>query len=485
MPPQGLLVIAAYLPREWEVRFVDENMRPAQAADYQWADAVFMSGMHVQRADIEAINRAAHRCGKLTVLGGASVSGCPEYYPEVDIVHVGELGDATDELIEYIDGHTQRPAKQLRFETVQRWALEQFPVPAYHLLDMSRYFLGSIQFSSGCPYQCEFCDIPELYGRRPRYKSPRQIEAELDMLVAGGVPGAIYFVDDNFIGNRKAARILLPHLVEWQRSRGYPVEFACEATLNIAQQRDILEMMREANFTTVFCGIETPEPEALSAMRKEHNLRQPILDAVQILNRYGLEVVAGIILGLDTDTYRTADNILAFIEQSHIPMLTINMLYALPRTPLYRRLERAGRLEQDLARVSNVRFKMPYEDVIAMWDRCISEAYDPIKLFRRFAYQAEMTYPNRLCPPRKPTPAQVLFGLRILGRVLWQEGRRADYRRVFWRHVGPLLRSGRIEDVIHIALVSHHLIRFSREAVQGNGEACFYADPNEVRQATV
>lgn len=485
MPPQGLLVIAAYLPPEWEIRFVDENMYPAQAADYQWADAVFISGMHVQRADIDAINRAAHRHDTLTVLGGASVSGCPEYYPDVDILHIGELGDATDELIKHIDRHPARPSKQLRFETVERLALDQFPLPAYHLLDMSRYFLGSIQFSSGCPYQCEFCDIPELYGRRPRYKSPQQIEAELDMLVAAGVPGAIYFVDDNFIGNRKAARILLPHLIEWQRSRGYPVEFACEATLNIAQQRDILEMMREANFATVFCGIETPEPEALGAMHKKHNLGQPILEAVQVLNRYGLEVVAGIILGLDTDTHRTADNILAFIEQSHIPMLTINMLYALPRTPLYRRLEREGRLEQNLVKVSNVRFKMPYKDVIEMWNRCVSEAYDPVKLFRRFAYQAEMTFPNRLCPPRKATPSQILFGMRILTRVLRQGGWRADYRQVFWRHVGPLLRSGRIEEVIHIGLVSHHLIRFAREAVQGNGEACFYADPNEARPAAV
>lgn len=485
MPPQGLLVIAAYLPPEWEVRFVDENMRTAQAEDYQWADVVFISGMHVQRADIEAITRAAHRQDKLTVLGGASVSGCPEYYPEVDIVHVGELGDATDELIKYIDRYTARPARQMRFETKQRLALDQFPLPAYHLIDVSRYFLGSIQFSSGCPYQCEFCDIPELYGRRPRYKSTQQIEAELDMLVAAGVSGSIYFVDDNFIGNRKAARILLPHLVEWQRSREYPVEFACEATLNIVQQTDILEMMREANFTTVFCGIETPEPEALDAMHKKHNLRQPILDAVQILNRYGFEVVAGIILGLDTDTRCTADNILAFIEQSHIPMLTINLLYALPRTPLYRRLESEGRLEQDLSKVSNVRFKMPYEDVIRMWNHCISEAYDPANLLRRFAYQAEITFPNRLCPPRKASPSQILFGMRILARVLWQVGWRSDYRQVFWRHAGPLLRSGRIEEVIHIGLVSHHLIRFSREAVQGNGEACFYADPNEVRPAAV
>ncbi len=484
MPPQGLLVIAAYLPETWEVRFVDENMRPAKDSDYRWADAVLISGMHVQRAGIESINRAAHRQGKLTVLGGPSVSGCPEYYPDIDILQVGELGDATDAVIEYIDKHPARPAGQRRFDTAERVPLERFPLPAYELLDLGRYFLGSIQFSSGCPYLCEFCDIPELYGRRPRFKTYAQIEAELDALVAAGVPGAVYFVDDNFIGNRKAARELLPHLIEWQRTRGFPVEFACEATLNLAQQHDILAMMREANFATVFCGIETPEPEALGAIHKEHNIRHPIEESVKTLNSFGLEVVAGIILGLDTDTPHTVDNILSFIDRTNIPMLTINLLYALPRTPLYRRLEAEGRLEQDPAKASNVSFKMPYEHVIDMWNRSISEAYDPARLFKRFAYQTEMTFPNRIAPARKVTASQVAFGLQILARVLWQVGVRSDYRRTFWQYAGPLLRAGRIEEVIHIGLVGHHLIRFSRDAVRGRAEACFYADPSGA-EATV
>ena len=483
MPPQGLLVIAAYFPEAWEVRFVDENMRPAGDSDYRWADAVLVSGMHVQRAGIESITRAARRHDTLTILGGPSVSGCPEYYPDVDVLHVGELGDATDAVIEYIDKDGGRPARQLRFETSERLPLDRFPLPAYDLLDLSRYFLGSIQFSSGCPYQCEFCDIPELYGRRPRFKTREQIEAELDALVAAGVPGAIYFVDDNFIGNRKAARQLLPYLVQWQRSRGFPVEFACEATLNLAQQHDILAMMREANFATVFCGIETPEPQALGAIHKEHNMRHPIEESVKTLNSFGMEVVAGIILGLDTDTPQTVDNILSFIDQTNIPMLTINLLYALPRTPLYRRLESEGRLEPDPSKASNVDFRMPYEQVIGMWNRCISEAYDPVKLFKRFAHQTQMTFPNRITPDRKVTASQVVFGLQILARVLWRVGVRSDYRRIFWKHAGPLLRAGRIEEVIHIGLVSHHLIRFSRDAVSGKAEACFYADPSEVEAA--
>lgn len=479
MPPQGLLVTAAYLPAEWEVRFVDENIRQATDGDYQWADAVLISGMHVQRADINAINRAAHRHDTVTVLGGPSVSGCPDYYPDVDILHVGELGDATDALIECLDKDISRPQRQRRFETSERLDLERFPIPAYDLIDLHRYFLASVQFSSGCPYLCEFCDIPELYGRRPRLKAAQQIIAELDAVVAGGANGAVYFVDDNFIGNRKAARELLPHLVEWQRSRGYPVEFACEATLNISQQRDLLGMMREANFRTVFCGIETPEPEALQAMHKEHNLRTPITDAVRTLNSYGMEVVAGIILGLDTDTAQTPERVLAFIEESKIPMLTINLLYALPRTPLHRRLEAAGRLTDAGGRASNVIFELPYEQVMSMWTRCIAGAYAPEKLLERFAYQTEATFPNWLDAPRRVTRAEVVFGMRVFARVLWQVGAMGDYRKAFWQLARPLLRRGRIEELIHIGLVSHHLIRFANETVRGNGEACFYADPNQ------
>lgn len=485
MPPQGLLVIAAYLPLEWQVRFIDENMGPPSEADYRWADAVFISGMHAQRTRINALNDAAHLHGKLTVLGGPSVSGCAEYYPDVDILHVGELGDATDALIESLDKDVSRPSAQRRFTTAQRLPLEKFPIPAYDLIDLRRYFLGSIQFSSGCPYQCEFCDIPELYGRRPRVKTPEQISRELDAIVAAGARGAVYFVDDNFIGNRKAARELLPYLVEWQRAREYPLRFACEATLNIAQSDDILEQMREAGFDTVFCGIETPEPEALRFMRKKQNLVRPICESVQKLNAHGMEVVAGIILGLDTDTPDTVDHVLSFIEASQIPMLTINLLYALPKTPLYRRLLEAKRLTEALGRVSNVDFNMPYETVIGMWRRCIGEAYDPPRLLERFAYQTEMTFPRRILPRRKPAHSDVAFGMNVLARVLWTSGCRAGHRRAFWRLAAPLLRAGRIEELIHIGVVSYHLIRFTREALAGEGEACFYADPSRAGHEAV
>ncbi|HEV8616351.1 MAG TPA: DUF4070 domain-containing protein [Methylomirabilota bacterium] len=477
MPPQGLLLIAAYLPEAWPVRFVDENSRAATDADFQWADAVFVSGMHIQREQIEDIIRRAHAHDTPVVLGGPSVSGCPEYYPDADIVHLGELGDATDRLFEHLDHHPERPAGQLRFETVERLPLAAFPTPAYDMVRLREYFIANIQFSSGCPYSCEFCDIPALYGRNPRLKSAEQICRELDLIAAAGAT-SVYFVDDNFIGNQKAALDLLPHLVAWQERNRYPLRFACEATLNIAKNERVLELMHEAGFITIFCGIETPEPHALHFMSKDQNLRMPILEAVGRINAHGMEVVSGIIIGLDTDGPQTADHIIEFIRASHIPLLTINILYALPKTPLWRRLEQEGRLSADNGRASNVIFRLPYETVLEMWRRCITTAYAPEAVYERFAYQVQHTFANRKDYPRSPQReswSNVRMGLGVLARLLWRVGVRSHYRRTFWRLAWPLLKSGKIEPLIHGAVVAYHLIQFTQDCVRGLGESSFYA----------
>jgi radical SAM superfamily enzyme YgiQ (UPF0313 family) len=478
MPPQGLLLIAAYLPESWPVRFVDENMRRATDEDFAWADAVMVSGMHVQAPQMRDIAHRAKAAGKVTVIGGPSVSSAPEMYPDFDYLHMGELGDATDELFARLDASVEPPPAQVRFETQERLPLTDFPLPAYRLVPLQRYLIGSLQFSSGCPYRCEFCDIPALYGRQPRLKSPEQLLAELDAMMAGPHPQAVYFVDDNFIGNKKATREILPHLIAWQEKHGYPLQFACEATLNIAKQPDILEMMQRAGFVSVFVGIETPELGALKSMRKEHNAAVPLFEAIDTLNSYGLEVTSGIILGLDTDTDATEANLKDFVDRSNIPILTMNLLQALPKTPLWDRLAKEGRLVEDPALESNVRFIRPYDAVVQAWERCVAHAYDPERLFQRFEHQVTATYVNRYRPPKATgmlTWHNVWTGLVLAFRLSTRVGIFSDYRRPFWRAVRHAFKHGQIDAAFGMGFIARHLIEFSREALRGEQNASFYS----------
>ncbi len=485
MPPQGLLLIAAYLPESWQVRFIDENMAPATEAELAWADVVMISGMHIQADQIRDIDRRAKSAGKPTVLGGPSVSAAPEMYPDIDYLHVGELGDGTDALIAALDQSLAPQPAQARFTTSERLPLADFPIPAYDLVPLKRYMLGTLQFSSGCPYRCEFCDIPALYGRQPRLKTPQQIIAELDAMRARGGPPTVYFVDDNFIGNRKAAREMLPHLVAWQKENDYPMLFVCEATLNLAKQTEILELMREAQFVGVFVGIETPEAEALKAMRKEQNVALPMMQSIRTLNDYGLEVTSGIILGLDTDSDDTEGRLKDFIDLSHIPILTINLLQALPKTPLWDRLARAERLLDDPARESNVCFLRPYDEVLATWRRCIAHAYDPARLFARLEHQIDATYVNRkLTPARgKLTFANISRAAGMLWRILLLVVIRSDYRRPYLRAARHAFRRKQYDALFGMALVGYHLIEFTREALRGEQNASFYSQARKDRGA--
>ena len=486
MPPQGLLLIAAYMPERWQVRFIDENIERASRADLDWADVVLVSGMHVQAPQIRDIHRRAKAARKIMVLGGPSASASPEMYPDVEYLHIGEIGDATDALIAVLDGSVTPPATQMRFQTKERLPLTEFPIPAYDLIPLPRYLMCTLQFSSGCPYQCEFCDIPSLYGRQPRLKTPEQITAELDaMCRQAGHPPVVYFVDDNFIGNRKAAREMLPHLVAWQKQRGYPMQFACEATLNIAKQAEILRLMREAAFRGIFVGIETPEADALTAMRKDQNNSLPMMDAIKTLNSYGLEVTSGIILGLDTDTADTEVRLKDFIELSQIPMLTINLLQALPKTPLWDRLKKAGRLNNDGQSESNVVFLRPHDEVLATWRRAIAYANDPERLFARFSHQVDATYVNRLIPPARGMLkwTNLRGGLVLLFNVIVQVGLKSDYRRPFWRAARHALRRGQVDGMLGMGFMAHHLIQFTREALRGEQNASFYSTRQRERAA--
>src|SRR6202041_3375009 len=486
MPPQGLLLIAAYLPENWPVRFIDENIRAATDEDFEWAEAVFVSGMHIQRYQMNDICRRAHAFDLPVAIGGPSVSACPDYYPSFDYLHVGELGDATDDLIARLARDPSRPEQQVVLKTANRLDMTCFPLPAYELAELNRYFLGSIQYSSGCPYQCEFCDIPGLYGRNPRLKTPRQITAELDRLLECGITGSVYFVDDNFIGNRKAALDLLPHLIEWQKKTGYVLRLSCEATLNIAKRPEILSGMREAFFGTIFCGIETPDPVALKAMHKDHNMMVPIMEAIKTLNSFGMEGVSGIILGLDTDKPETGAHLLEFIDASQIPLLTINLLQALPQTPLWDRLKRENRLIEDEGRDSNVDFRLPYEDVVRTWRACMKDAYQPGRLLERYEYQIRETYPHRVSPPssrEQRSWRNIKLGLTMLRNIFWKVGVLGDYKREFWKFAWRRLARGEIEYLIGSILVAHHLILYARDASVGRRNASNYSI--RLREASV
>jgi hopanoid C-2 methylase len=478
MPPQGLLLIAAYMPESWPVRFIDENIAPATGADFAWADVVMVSGMHVQVKQIESIRERAAAAGNTTVLGGPSASGAPEWYEGFDYLHVGEMGDATDRLIAQLDEDAAPPPAQVRLETAERLPLCDFPNPAYGYVPLSSYLIGSLQFSSGCPYRCEFCDIPALYGRQPRLKTAEQLLRELDAIMAQPVrPAVIYFVDDNFIGNRRATKEMLPHLVAWQKAHNYPLQFCCEATLNLSQQPEIMALMREANFMTVFVGIETPEVDALKSIDKGHNAKLPILQSIATLNSYGLEVTSGIILGLDSDTAESEHRIIEFIDASQVPVLTINLLQALPKTPLWDRLARADRLDHDPSLESNVRFLRPYDEILAAWRRCIAHAYTPERLFERFVHQMDATYRHRIKTPVRGqlTRANLRRGLILGYNIAVRVGMRSDYRRAFWRAAREALKRGQIEAIFNMGFVAHHMIRFTQEALEGKQNASFYS----------
>ncbi|MCB9761597.1 MAG: B12-binding domain-containing radical SAM protein [Alphaproteobacteria bacterium] len=475
MPPQGMLTLAAYLPKDWEIRFVDENVAPVTDDDLEWCDVLLASGMHVQRGRLNELARLAQERGKPAVVGGPSVSACPEYYPDVDMLHVGELGDATDQLIAHLSASAARPETQLVFRTEERLPINDFPIPAYHLAQLKAYLVLNVQWSSGCPYRCEFCDIPELYGNKARTKSPERLIAELDAIADQVQMGGIYFVDDNLIGSKKAAKELMHHLIAWQKRTGYRLRLAGEATINLAKDTELLGLMRDAYFTDMFFGIETPNLEALRHINKRHNMTMPILDAVKVINDHGIELHGGIIFGFDTDTEDTADQVIDFIRAANIPLLAINVLYALPRTPLHRRLTEEGRLlPTEEVRESNVRFLRPEEEVVESWRRAVDVLYHPKELFRRYEHNVEHTYPNRLQLPMSRfgiSTDLVWTGIYATTRMVVIQGLMAEHRREFWSIAWKLLRQGKLDHLLHLGAMGHHLTSYREDVLDARVRA--------------
>jgi len=406
-PPLGLATLAALCPPHWEVSIIDENIEPVPQRPP--VDIVGVCGMGVQFKRQAELLAHYRRLGYRVVAGGSYASLCPELYTSLaDTVIAGEAEYIWPRFCRDLEAGQAQPL----YRETGTVSLADSPVPRFDLLKLERYTTVTLQFSRGCPFRCEFCDIIVMFGRRPRHKSIAQVSAELDALRAQGVQN-VFFVDDNLIGHKAVAKDLLRHLAAYQKEHGYRFRFGTEASLNMAQDRELLQLFRDANFTWVFIGIESPDPATLKATAKTQNLHEDTLTAVRRIYSYGIDVLAGFIIGFDNDTPATFDLQYRFIRDSGIQAAMVGLLTALPRTPLYERLKREGRLIADADHTDNTRVGtnivpkgMSYQEMvegyIALYrrllsDRAISERLRlKLKHMRNPVYHGEYAFAEQV-----------------------------------------------------------------------------------------
>lgn len=428
-PPLGLITVAALLPSHWTFRLIDRNADELQDDDLDWADLVMTGGMLPQQPDaLRVIERCKAR-GKPVVVGGPDVTSSPHAYGGADFRVIGEAEGVIDEFVRAWNSGARRgdfQAEKFKADVTTS------PTPRFDLLKPGYYVDVNVQFSRGCPFTCEFCDIIELYGRVPRTKTTEQVLAELDALHALGHFGNVVFVDDNLIGNKKAVKAFLPHLRAWQERHGYPFTFATQASVNLADDEVLMAMMRDANFWMVFIGIETPDGDALVAAQKKQNTRRDLADSIHKIYRYGMAVTAGFIVGLDGEKEGIADEMVALIEAADIPLCMVGLLAALPQTQLTRRLRREGRLHADPdtslfdASVGsdqctaglNFETSRPRRDVLNDYASVIRRVYEPTAYFERVRAMGRALVPLRARVRLRP--GLVWNDLRSFGRFSWR-----------------------------------------------------------------
>ncbi len=461
-PPLGLLTVSAMLPPNWQRRMVDLNVRRLTDSDLAWADVAFFSAMMVQGPSMyEQIDRCKRR-GLRTVVGGPITSAHDPLLERADHVVEGEA----EEVIPELAADLERGEGKRHYQRRQLPDLTQVPLPHLHLAELRRYSAMAVQFSRGCPFTCEFCDIIEIYGRRPRTKTPEQILAELDQIHGLGWRGPVFLVDDNFIGNKKNVKQLLPHLVEWQRAHKHPFSLFTEASLNLAEDEDLLRQMRDADFTRVFLGIETPVTDSLKEATKFQNLRKGLLDSVRLIQSYGIEVMAGFIVGFDNDPPDVFERQIQFIREAAIPLSMVGLLSALPNTQLWRRLKAEGRLiKQSLGNNTLVDLnfipKMDMEKLLEGYRQILQTIYSPKEYFERAsAFLSQLGSAAR-------TPL-VFSDLVAAARSLWRQGFRSDYRKEYWKFLMESVRRHRhhFDKAMTLAIMGHHFFALTASTTQ-------------------
>jgi radical SAM superfamily enzyme YgiQ (UPF0313 family) len=442
-PPLGLITVAALLPTSWNLRLVNRNAEELTDADFAWADLVMTGGMLPQQDDALAVIEMCRKRGKPVAIGGPDAMSSPDIYRHADFLVLGEAEGLIDQ---FVDAWAAGAAAGV-FEGVKFQAdVTKSPTPRFDLLKFEHYLYVGVQFSRGCPFNCEFCDIIELYGRVPRAKTNEQMLAELDTLYRLGHRGHVDFVDDNLIGNKKALKRFLPALTAWQKERGYPFQFSTEASMNLADDAELLRMLREANFFLVFIGIESPDTATLISMQKKQNTRRSLADSVHRIYQAGMVVIAGFIVGFDNETASVAEAMADCIEATSIPVAMVGLLTALPNTQLTRRLEKEGRLlpflpgagDQCSAGLNFVTLR-PRRDVLADFRDVLETVYEPDAYFERVRTLGRML--DRPSLPGQFSFAETWRELKGLGRLIrCVTFRRRDLGRQFWRTVIDCLR---------------------------------------------
>jgi len=455
MPPLGLLTLAALLPADWELRLIDLNARQVRSEDWDWAELVMLSGMIVQREGMLHLIREAKQRRKTVVVGGPFATSVPK-----DILEAG-----ADFLVRG-EGETTLPLllAALRagethgvIEPAGRPEMSLSPVPRFDLLNLRDYIIVGIQTSRGCPFNCEFCDIVNLYGRKPRYKSPDQVLAELETLYNLGWRREVFICDDNFIGNQTHARAILQKLIPWMQSHGEPFSFWTQASANLGQNMPLVDLLTEANFGNVFIGVESPDEAVLVGNRKYQNLKNPLGQSLTNISANGLGVVPSFIIGFDQETKGAGDRICAFVAQHNLPTVMLNLLQALPNTALWDRLQQENRLTEigisaDMIDASfNFLPTRPASEIVAEYIRTVDYLYEPTKYLARTYRQILAMRPTRAAGGRPKTPGRANQKNRLpfharredllaMFKLFWRQGIVANYRRQFWRQLVGIYR---------------------------------------------